>query len=245
MTRRNKPRYSELGDELQAAIENGDYPVGSLLPTELELCERYGISRHTARAALARLTNAGLVRRRPGAGTQVIAARRAMRSEHEVDSLELLLQYGNSTRLKVLSARERDADTAVAGMLEIKKGETYLLLSAVRTEPSTPEPIAVTEMLVPIWPDTPVEKLLDRRTAPGTIARLLPPSALSQVEQIFEATSLSPRDAKLLRVDAADPAMRAHRRYRDAAGRLLMLAISLHPAGRFAYRVVLSRDALG
>ena len=63
-TRRSKPRYAELGDLLQAAIEKGDHPVGTLLPTELELCERFNVSRHTARAALAQLISAGLVRAR-------------------------------------------------------------------------------------------------------------------------------------------------------------------------------------
>ena len=78
-TRRNKPRYAELGDLLQAAIEKGEYAVGTLLPTELELCERFSVSRHTARAALAQLITAGLVQRRPGAGTRVISQRAAMR----------------------------------------------------------------------------------------------------------------------------------------------------------------------
>src|SRR5574337_1295699 len=49
---RSKPRYAEVGDQLREAIERGDYPVGSLLPTELELCDRFEISRYTARAAL-------------------------------------------------------------------------------------------------------------------------------------------------------------------------------------------------
>ena len=107
-TRASKPRYAVLGDELQASIERGDYPVGTLLPTELELCERYSVSRHTARAALAQLIRAGLVSRRPGAGTRVIALSAAMRYEHEIDSIEDLLQYGNSTRLEVLGTERGD-----------------------------------------------------------------------------------------------------------------------------------------
>lgn len=245
MKGRSKPRYSALSDELQAAIERGDYPIGSLLPTELELCERYSISRHTARAALARLTEAGLVRRRPGAGSRVIANRRAMRSEHEVDSLELLLQYGNSTRLKVLATRKRIADDNSADALGIKPGEAYLHLSAVRMEVTDGTPIAVTELLLPIWKDTEVDLLLDKTTAPRMVSRLLQPNVLSQVEQVFEATSLNARDAKLLRVETGDPAMRARRVYRDVSGRLVTVAISLHPPGRFAYRVVVSRNALG
>ena len=60
--RRKKPRYAELGDLLQASIEGGEYAVGSLLPTELELCERFSVSRHTARAALAQLVAVGAIK---------------------------------------------------------------------------------------------------------------------------------------------------------------------------------------
>lgn len=241
---RRQPRYTELANELRTAIERGDYPVGSLLPTELELCERHDISRHTARAALAVLSDAGLVRRRPGAGTRVIAQRVAMRYEHEVDTIDLLLQYGNSTHLTVLSARRPKASRATARDLGIAPGEDYLHLLALRSEVERrDEPIAVTEMLVPIHADTPVEALLDPLTAPRAVSALLEPNKLSQVEQIFDAASFSARNAKLLGLEEGDPCMRAQRLYHGIGGRLLMQATSLHPRGRFAYRVVLARGA--
>ena len=148
-TRRSKPRYAELGDALQAAIEKGQYPVGTLLPTELELCERYQVSRHTARAALAQLISAGLVQRRPGAGTRVIAQSAAMRYEHEIDTVDLLMQYGNSTRLKVLHSERLVADANIAQRLDIHEGKEYLRLHCLRLEEQTREPIAVTEPASP------------------------------------------------------------------------------------------------
>ena len=36
--------------------------------------------------------------------------------------------------------------------------------------------------------------------------------------------------------------MRVQRRYRDTHGKLLLIATSLHPPGRFAYSMVLSRS---
>lgn len=240
-TRRSKPRYAELGDLLQAAIEKGEYAVGTLLPTELELCERFSVSRHTARAALAQLISAGLVQRRPGAGTRVIAQNAAMRYEHEIDTVDLLMQYGNTTRLKVLQSERLQADEAMAQRLEIAKGKDYLRLHCLRLEEQSREPIAVTEMLVPVRSGVPTEKLLEVGGAARALARFVDPARLSRVEQVFDAASFDAADARLLDIKKSEPAMRVQRRYRDANGRLLLVAISLHPPGRFAYSMVLSR----
>lgn len=241
-TRRSKPRYAELGDLLQAAIEKGEYAVGTLLPTELELCERFSVSRHTARAALAQLISAGLVQRRPGAGTRVIAQNSAMRYEHEIDTVDLLMQYGNSTRLQVLEAERKLADPAMAQRLDIHEGKEYLRLHCLRLEEQSREPIAVTEMLIPVRTGVPTEKLLEVTGAARALAKFLDPTRLSRVEQVFDAASFEAADAKLLDIKKSEPAMRVQRRYRDANGRLLLVATSLHPPGRFAYSMVLSRN---
>ncbi|MGD9212457.1 MAG: GntR family transcriptional regulator [Desulfobacteraceae bacterium] len=70
---RNKPipLYEQLRLLLQDKILLGDYPVGTLLPTEKELCEEYGISRITARKSLEELTRIGLIERVQGKGTIV------------------------------------------------------------------------------------------------------------------------------------------------------------------------------
>jgi len=240
-TPRSKPRYAELGDQLQAAIESGQYAVGTLLPTELELCERFHVSRHTARAALARLSSAGLVQRRPGAGTRVIAQNAMMRYEHEIDTVDLLLQYGNSTYLKVLDSARASADVAMAQLLDIREGKDYLHLNCLRLEP-TRQAIAVSRILVPVRSGVPVKSLLDTTSAARTITEFLAPSRLSRVEQIFDAASFSATEARLLGVKTSAPAMRVQRRYYDADERLLLVAISLHPPERFAYSMVLTRN---
>lgn len=239
---RKKPRYAELGDLLQSGIERGDYPVGSLLPTELELCERYQVSRHTARAALAQLIAAKLVQRRPGSGSRVIAQHEAMRYEHGIDNLDLLIQYGNSTRLQILAAHRHKALDDIAEQLEIGRGKEYLQLKGLRLEEPSREPIAVTDILVPVRAGTPTLEFLDLTTSPRAVASYLDVSRLSQVEQVFEAASLTVAEAELLAVANSESAMRVQRRYRDSAGQLLVLAISKHPPGRFAYSMTLSRS---
>ena len=52
---RADPRYLQVARELRQDIVDGVYPVGSQLPTEHELCERFSVSRYTIREALRRL----------------------------------------------------------------------------------------------------------------------------------------------------------------------------------------------
>ena len=63
------PIYEDIARDLLEAIHRGQYPVGGLIPTELELAARYEVSRQTVRAAMRRLTELGAVSRRKGSGT--------------------------------------------------------------------------------------------------------------------------------------------------------------------------------
>ncbi len=65
-------RYLQVARTLRKEIVDGVFPVGSQLPTEHELCERFAVSRYTVREALRRLRDDNLVASRPGAGTLVV-----------------------------------------------------------------------------------------------------------------------------------------------------------------------------
>ena len=62
------PLYRKISDTLLEGIRGGKFPVGSFLPGELELINRYGASRHTIREALRVLEDMGLVKRQRGRG---------------------------------------------------------------------------------------------------------------------------------------------------------------------------------
>ncbi|VTR61109.1 HTH-type transcriptional regulator frlR [Serratia fonticola] len=58
--------YKRIARELVQSIASGKYPVGTLLPPEMELCEQFDVSRHTIREALRDITEQGLIVRRKG-----------------------------------------------------------------------------------------------------------------------------------------------------------------------------------
>lgn len=71
-------RRSHLVDEviaaLRAQIDSGAWPVGSRIPSEPELARQTGTGRNTVREAVQALVHAGLLQRKQGSGTYVLAA---------------------------------------------------------------------------------------------------------------------------------------------------------------------------
>lgn len=66
--------YRQVADQLRRMIDSGEYAVGTRLPAERELAERFGLSRPTVREALIALEVEGLIRIRVGSGIYVKAA---------------------------------------------------------------------------------------------------------------------------------------------------------------------------
>lgn len=73
MTIESRSQFRQLADILRDAIERGDYPAGSALPSENDLASRYGVSRATANRAVLILRSEGLVSAERGRGVIVRA----------------------------------------------------------------------------------------------------------------------------------------------------------------------------
>jgi len=64
-------KYMEIADWLRENIRNNNFKAGEKLIGEHALCEKFGISRHTVRAAMDALEKEGLVVRKQGSGTYI------------------------------------------------------------------------------------------------------------------------------------------------------------------------------
>ena len=65
------PLHRSIYQHLLQEVQNGTWKIGSKLPSEAALCERFGASRITVAKAIGTLQREGLVRRRAGSGTFV------------------------------------------------------------------------------------------------------------------------------------------------------------------------------
>lgn len=71
MTEKRPARYEQIADYLRSLVNEAE--PGDRLPSESELCERFDVSRMTARQAMQLVASSGLIERRRGAGSFVRA----------------------------------------------------------------------------------------------------------------------------------------------------------------------------
>lgn len=66
-----KPLYEQIADHLEQRISYGEFPPGSLLPSERKLAEQLRVNRSTVILAFGELRSMGIIESRPGSGTRV------------------------------------------------------------------------------------------------------------------------------------------------------------------------------
>lgn len=239
------PRYRELGLQLMADIADGVHPIGSFLPPELELCRKHRISRFTAREALRQLLEAGLVTRRQGSGTQVVAVPGKSRFVQEVGSVQDLTQYAHTTEFRVFHVGKVVLDRLLARQFKAKPGEEWIFAAGIRIDRgrdgNAAQPICITRVYLNPVLEGIQEHLRDRK---GPIYDLLEEvfgRRLARVEQQISAVSLDRDDAVSLNERRGVPALRTLRLYFDDKDRVLEVSDSIHPGDRFAFTMNLRR----
>jgi len=237
-----RPRYQRVADDLTKRIGTGRYPVGGYLPTEMELCRQYSISRHTVREALRQLRDAGLISRRRRVGTEVVARTPKATYRQPTNSIGDLLQYAEETQLSILETKAIEADTALAEMLECREGARWLRVNSLRAVPGDARPVCMTTAYIDLkLPD--LEKNLEDLSGPiSAMLERVYGIRIARIEQSIQAVRLGKRQAKLLRALDGSPALRAIRRYYDHNGRLIELSNAIHPGERFTYVTSLVRS---
>ncbi len=130
------PLWAQLEQELWQRLEAGEFDDGAF-PTDLELTEAYGVSRHTVREAIRHLNKAGVLTRERGRGTVV------NRSEFEqsLGTLYSLFQSVESAGVEQTSEvlrLEVVTDPVAAANLEVDESTDLVFLERLRMAGGSP-----------------------------------------------------------------------------------------------------------
>ncbi len=242
------PRYLQIAGELKRAIADGTYPIGARLPTELEMCEQFGISRFTAREAVRVLSVAGLISRKQRVGTVVLARPDEARFSLDVTSLPGLLQYAIETELRLLYVGRIQLSKAQAKDFEAEPGTEWIYAVGLRIDAAeaarsngAARPICLSRIyLNPVLKGIET-KLRERKGAIHALIEREYKRPIQRVEQELQGAVLDADDAANLGVEPGSAALRIVRRYYSDKGQLLEVGDNLHPSDRFSYRMQLRK----
>jgi GntR family transcriptional regulator len=231
----SQPRYRQLAEQFRKEITSGKLKSDDPFPTEMEICETHKVSRHTARDALRILTDDGLIERRRGART-VVAQRGMPAFAQPIGDFDSILQYARDANFEVTTNQAADEETLDRLGLT---GNYVQLIGFRRVADQAPQAITAVYIRKDVAPEISIIESL-----PGSISEWIEANHETSIEQVvqrMEAVALNQSQADRLNVATGFPALRTVRRYRDAAGEIVLLSESLHPSGRFAYEMRLDR----
>jgi len=132
------PLYYQLKEMLTETISKGDLPAGTLMPSERELSERYGISRMTVRQALGEMVKEGLLVREQGKGT-FVAEPKISQSLFKLTSFsEDMRSRGLKPDSRVRAVYIQKATPAIAEALGMSEDQQLIVMERVRLADSKP-----------------------------------------------------------------------------------------------------------
>ena len=234
-------RYLQVARTLRKEIVDGVYPVGSQLPTEHELCERFAVSRYTVREALRRLRDDNLVASRPRAGTLVVPRPNTNSYAQDVMSINDLLAFAAGAQFAIESTAMIAIDTELSSRTGLPTGTEWLAVRGYRRGEQDSMPICRTEYYINRT-FAAVGRLLPRHTGPifPLIEDLFGVSVV-EVHQEISAVLITPDLADGLGIAVGSAALQLQRTYTTSDGEVAQVTVNTHPSSRFRHAMTMRR----
>lgn len=240
-TKSEAPLYMQVASILKDEIVNGIHPVGSLLPTEDSLCERFSVSRYTVREALRLLRDDNLVSSRRGAGTIVVPPSTADSDIRQVMSINDLAAFAADTRFAIDSIKMITIDAKLAAKTELEVGEEWLKVCGYRCEAEAPKPICWTEYYIN-RDFAAVGRLLQRHKGPVfPLIEDLFSQTINEVQQQISATLLPATLVKAFGEEEISAALEVRRTYKTTENKIAQVTLNVHPGSRYQHAMTMKR----
>jgi GntR family transcriptional regulator len=207
---------------------------GDRMPSDAELVAEFGVSRMTARNAMQRLAEEGLVARQPGRGSFVAPPPAHRRADRLMTFSREMARRGRTPTSRLLTRVIRPSTRAEAAALELPPDEPVIEIRRIRLADS--EPIALeSAILVESCSTAVMTADLER----GSLHEAITGGGqmLRRGTGTVTAAAATAEDARLLDIRRGAPLLVERRVIADDAGRRIESTESRYPADRYAIDV--------
>jgi GntR family transcriptional regulator len=210
------PKYYQLKEIIRDMIEKQELGPGQAIPPERELCERYGVSRMTARQAVMELVNEGLLYRVQGLGTFVAEAKVPQDTGRLTSFTQDMRERGMEVSSTVVGIGEEAAGPVVARLLRIDPGDRIIRVRRVRNADGKPMALETSHLLYEV-----AKSILDVDLSERSLYEELGKAGVRivEAEQSYEAVLVNEVESEHLGVPVGSPALLIERVTYDAKGR--------------------------
>lgn len=232
--------WKRVVNELLTEIALGKWPVGSKLPGELELAEKFSTSRDTIRKALGHMEKAGLIERRPHIGTRIKSKARTGRFLHEMSDVRKLFEYGNQYPRRIQKITEIVADEKLAEAITgITAGTKLIKFENIRVASDTIDDVVVVTNVYISAKAKDVINVVEKNPK-ALIANLVENHydiEYVEVKQTFSASAMPDNVAAYFKCPPGTPCLKIIRSYLDKNGRIVSASESFHQPDKVAFSI--------
>ena len=223
------PRYYEIEQSLRSRV--AALEPHAPLPSDAQLCEEFNVSRMTARGAVQRLVQDGLVYRVPGRGTFVASAPANRTASHILSFSDEMRRRGLTPSSQLV---ERVTRTATAEESRRLAADEVLVIRRVRQADG--EPVALETA---VFPAHRVATVLDGDLEGVSIFATLAAAGFVPTagRAAISSEAAGTEDAKLLGVKRGEPLLVERRLILDQDGVPLELTESRYVGSRYGLDV--------
>lgn len=235
------PLYLKVAKVIKSEIRSSDYPIGTYLPTEQQLCERFSASRYTMREALRILEKDGMVKRLQGRGTEVISTTERNNFIQSFTSISQLYDYAADTHLVIDRVLRIVSDETLSDVLGRLPGREWLLIEGLRMANSN-DIICATRIFV----HQNFANISDElKGIKGAIHKLIEERfnvSVAEVQQEISSKKLEKYIARILGQAEGESSILVTRRYLTANDAPILVSLNWHRLDRFSYSQIVRRE---
>jgi GntR family transcriptional regulator len=142
------PKYAQVVDEIKRRIDSGEYPAGSLLPSEHQLVDAFGVSRPTIVKALTLLRQDGWIDTQQGKGS-FVRGRPALAGAERTRPAQRILELPETALSgELVQAGVKLAPAYVTTLLGLEPGAKAFLRQRLLSDED--EPVELASLWLPL-----------------------------------------------------------------------------------------------